>query len=146
MGKSGSGGGGGKLLLLGALGLAVVAGGWNYARNTAAEQATFRPYKSYAQDDLEDMLRAYEAEIEVLQQRYSAASNSRATAEERATLNDRVREFERVQHYGRATRDLGAQLLETQAATKLLHLEIERRKTATGDWDLYLERIFVYRS
>ena len=140
------GGGGGKLLLLGVLCLAAGGGAWNYARNTAAEEGVFRPYDSYSPEDLQALISAYDADIEVSQQRYAAASANRATAESRGSLNGRLREFERVQKIGRATRKLGADLAEKQIEVKKIREEIEWRKKLGGELDVFLRRVFVYRA
>lgn len=125
--------------------LAVGAGGWNYARNGADDENAFRPYKSYSQEDLEALISAYDAEIEALQERYTAANSSRTTAANRAFMEGRVREFERVQRTGRATRELGARLAERQVTAKLLREEEGRRGPDEGRFALVLRRLFTIR-
>ena len=145
MGRN-KGGGGGRWLLLVVACLAVGAGGWNYARNSAAEERVFRPYKSYSPVDLAALISAYDADIKASQERYALASRNRATAATRVSLNGRVREFERVQRSGRATRELGADLAEKQVTMKLLREEIARRERGENAFNLLLRRVFVYRA
>jgi hypothetical protein len=136
-----SGKGGRVLPLLVLLGLLVGAGGWNYRRNVALESQEDRPFRSYAEADLAQLLAAYEGEAARAARR--AGGTSRATVDERGSrlLGDSVREFERVQGASRKLRDAQGDLAESELMVAQISQELKRRDQERDPTALFLRRL-----
>ncbi len=132
-------------LLLVLLALLAGFGGWNYHRNTQAEAAEYRPYRGYSREDLDSLVSAYRAEIDTYRKRYEAATGFKVQIRNASHIGQKVREFERVQRISRATREIGARLIEREAALERIQEEKSRRGREAQRVRLFLERVFVYR-
>ena len=119
------------------------AGGWNYHRNLSAESETPRPYRSYADADLEALIQAYEGEIHSLEKRYDSAKQVRGESGKKDHFDDRVREFERVQAISTRSRNAGAKLSVSEAELAQLVAESEQRARDADPFQLFLRRLLT---
>lgn len=103
------------------------AGAWNYQRNLAREEAEKGPYASYSDEQLAALRGAYEAEIEKLSARYEARKQQPYEAQGGQLLGDQVREYDRASARGRAIRDAGGDLSESEATLDAIRVEQSRR-------------------
>lgn len=120
-----------------------VAGGWNYHRNLSAESETPRPYRSYADADLEALIQAYEGEVGSLEKRYDSAKQARGESGNKGHFDDQVREFERVQAISTRSRNAGAKLSVSEAELSLLVAEREQRARDADPLQLFLRRLLT---
>lgn len=134
---------GAKLLAVLLLGLAG-AGGWNYRRNLAAEQARPRPYRGYTEQAVEQLAAAYRQEIQELGARSDAARASRRGVQDRALLDQQIGEFERVQRQAERERALGRRLGAQEAALADLEAELQRREAERDGVRLFLRRLLSF--
>lgn len=118
-------------------------GAWNYQRSLAAESKQPRPYASYSDAQIDQLLAAYQGKVDELSKRYQAASGRRATTSKVQMLGDGVEQFNRVQRASRAVRDLGEQLSEEQTSLKAIQQEKAQRAHAGGALMSFLRRAFV---
>ena len=136
-------GGSNTLLLLFLLGLLCGYGAWNYQRNVEAEAAMPRPYKGYSDAQLDQLLAAYEGQVEQLDRRYQAAAKSRAGVRDANLLGDAVDEFQRVQRSSRVVRELGSQVSQEQASLKAVREEKAVRARVGSGVTAFLRRAFL---
>jgi hypothetical protein len=137
-------GGGKLLLLLLLLAVAGAAGTWNYRRNLEAEKAEPRPFRSYADADLESLTEAYQQEIEAYTRRYQAVTGQKVAIREGGHIDDKIREFERVQRISRNTRDLVTQLARRHVAVEGLASERHKRAEERQVVKLFFKRLLTY--
>jgi len=119
------------------------AGGWNYHRNLSAESETPRPYRSYADADLEALIQAYEGETHSLEKRYDSAKQLRGESGKKGHFDDQVREFERVQAISTRSRNAGAKLSVSEAELAQLVAEREQRARDADPFQLFLRRLLT---
>jgi hypothetical protein len=62
------------LVILGA------AGGWNFHRNTQIDNAVLRPYRHYADEDLQQLISAYRSEVDVQMERYRSDPSAKTVS------------------------------------------------------------------
>jgi len=140
MGKATGRGGRTRLLAL-LLAILAGAGAWNYRRNLAEEAQTPRPYRSYADADLEAMAAAYARELEQYEKRWQEAGARRATASGRGHLDDRAREFDRVYEHGRNVRALKDAATDRRVARDQIEEEQRLRARERNRLKLHLSRL-----
>jgi hypothetical protein len=139
----GSGAGQNVAMLFVLLAILAGAGSWNYKRNLEAEAAQPRPYKSYSDEQLEQLRSAYEAQVDALSKRYDAASGKRSRQQEVQLLGEAVSQFDRVQQSSRAVRDLGSKLSQEMASLDAIEEEQALRKRLGGPTAIFLRRVFL---
>lgn len=135
-GKGGSG-----FLILVLLVLVGGAGGWNYKRNLDLEAREHRPFKGYADQDLEALESAYRSEIEQYRERWQQARGHRASAADTGLVGERAREFERVQANSAVTRGLKRELADRQAFVAQIDREQKLREGERDKLKLHLRRL-----
>jgi hypothetical protein len=118
----------------------AAAGAWNYQRNARLEEAAFRPFRGYADEDLAKLVGAYGSELEALRARQGAAPG-RAAARDRGLLREQVDEFERVQRASSGARALAGAIAEREAALRYLEAEQERRARDRDRVAVFLRRL-----
>jgi len=129
-----------QLLLL----LVLLVGGaaFNYHRNLEAEAQEDRPYRGYSDQQLEDMLQAYEGRKEQQSARYESTAGRRADARGKAYFDEQVQEFERVQKVHAARDRARDQLAGTQVVVKKIRAEQTKRASEADKLMLHLRRAF----
>lgn len=130
----------GSLLFL----LVLLVGGaaFNYHRNLQAEAAEVRPYRGYSDQQLEDMLSAYEGRGAQQNERYQATTGRRAEARGKAYFDEQVKEFERVQRVHEAKARARDELAGTNVVVKQIRAEQTKRAGERDKLMLFLRRAF----
>lgn len=118
-------------------------GTWNYKRNLEAEAAQPRPYRSYSDDQLDQLLGAYQGQVDQLEGRYASISGKRTRSGEAQLLGEAVDEFDRVQRSSRAVRDLGSRLSQEQTSLRAIQEEKALRVRMGGPTMSFLRRVFL---
>jgi hypothetical protein len=131
-------------LLAVVLALLVGAVAWNYQRNLAAERTEFRPYRSYADADLEALIGAYEQAAAAAGERYEASVARRTEVRGAGDLMGKVREFERAQAAGRSTRSARSELAGARASLEALREERALRAAERSRLRVFLRRAFSF--
>ena len=107
----------------------VVAGGWNYHRNAVIENAVPRPYRGYSDEELQQMMSAYQGEVEIQMARYRNAGDvNKVEIEGGGLLEDRIDEFERAQRASQKRRDRAYKVTENQIVADQLAKELVIRE------------------
>ena len=127
-----------KLLLL-----VLAAGAWNYQRNLAAERALHRPFRSYADADLEALTGALETRRKTQTERYEVAAGRRAAPGTKSYFDEQVAEFERVQRAGAVKRQAQRDLAGSRVTLKLLDEERLYRVRERERVKLFFERLLT---
>jgi hypothetical protein len=130
-----------KLLIL-LLALLCGASAWNYRRNLEAEAKLPRPYRSYSEAQLEQLISASRASLEGLVARYERVSGNSIQARDQGFVGDQIKEFERVQNMSRSVRALGYEISESEGL--LRELEAEKRRRGDSAVGVFLRRVFTY--
>jgi hypothetical protein len=130
-----------KVLLLLIL---VGAGGWNYYRNAELENAELRPYRGYSETALEQLIAAYQTEVEHRSGRYQAVAARDVSVRDRALLGDRVDEFERIQRISQQRREVGGQLTDNMVSLEGLQIEQQKRQADRPVYQPTLRRLFSF--
>jgi len=118
--------------------------GWNYHRNLEAEAREFRPYRGYAEADIEALIAAFEEVAEESGSRYHGVAERRTRPQAAGDVMGSVKEFERVQKAGRATRDAREQYANARASLEVLRTERSRRAAERSKLRVYLRRAFTF--
>jgi len=142
MAKRSERGSAGALVLL--LLLLVGGVGWNYTRNLEAESREFRPYRGYAEADLDAMIGAYEQAAEKAGARYDRAADRRTQVRGAGDVMGNVKEFERVQSAGRATQAAREDYAAARKSLELLRDERSRRAGERSKLRVFLRRAFTF--
>jgi hypothetical protein len=139
-------GGAGKQLALLVVLLAILggAGYWNYQRNLAAEEQVPRPFKGYAEADLDSMAEAYRQEVEQYSKQWEAARAQRTSASGRGHLDDRAREFDRIYDHGREVRSLKSKLADRQVVLGQIEEELRLRRGEGDRRKVFLRRLLTF--
>jgi hypothetical protein len=118
--------------------------GWNFHRNLEAERREFRPYRGYAEADLDALIEAYEQASEKAGSRYHRVVDRRSEPKAKDHVMANVAEFERVQNAGRATRDAREQYADARASLEVLRKERSHRATERSKLRVFLRRAFTF--
>jgi hypothetical protein len=127
--------------------LLLAAGGWNYRRNLAAEEAerAQRPLAGYDTADLESLADAYRAEVAQLSNRYDAARGQRVGTADHGFFGEQIDEYERVRRQSGRRREAGADLGQTEAALRDVETELRARGAEGGSaWSVHLRRLTTF--
>jgi hypothetical protein len=120
------------------------AAAWNYQRNLAAERERPRPFRGYADAELDALEGAYRSELGAWRARHASAREGRQGVRERGLLDERIDEFERAHREGRRERALGAEVAEREAALRELVEERRLRRAESDALALHLRRLLVF--
>ena len=121
--------------------LALAAGVWNYQRNLAAERAAYRPFRGYAEADLEALAEALDVRRQDQTERYEVAATRRVTAGTKSYFDEQVAEFERVQRTGTTKRQAQLELAGSRVTSELLEDERVYRAQERDRVKVFLERL-----
>jgi hypothetical protein len=131
----------GALLLL--LAVLMGYGAWNYQRNLEAEAKLVRPYRSYSDEQLVQLLEAYEGQAGALSARYERQAKRRSNTREVEAIGEGIDQFAAVQRASRKTRELGAQLSQEEASLGAIREEQAYRAKMGSGIQAVLRRAFL---
>jgi len=127
------------LVILGA------AGGWNYHRNSQIEEAVPRPYRGYSDEELGQLIAAYQGEVEVQMERYRKSKPGKKLAvQDGGLLDDRIDEFERVQKLSKQRRERAYQVTENQILVEQLAQEQLARERDRPLYKMIFRRLTTF--
>ena len=121
------------------------AGGWNYHRNTLIEDAVPRPYRGYSDEELNQLISAYQDEVEVQMARYRESSDAKqVTVQDGGLLEEQIDEFERVQRLGKQRRDRAYKVTENQILVEQLAHEQLTRELNRPIYKMIFRRVTTF--
>ena len=129
----------GQTLIL--LVILCAAGGWNYHRNAVIEDSVPRPYRTYSDEELDQLVSAYRDEVEVQMARYrNSTASANVAVRDEGLLEDRIGEFERVQHLSKKRKDSAYKVTENQILVEQLAQEQVTREQNRPIYKMILRR------
>ncbi len=133
----------GQILIL--LVILCAAGGWNYHRNAVIDDAVPRPYRGYSDLELNQMISAYQDEVEIQMERYRKSSAAKEVAVQGGgLLEDRIGEFERVQRLGKQRKERAYQVVENQILVEQLAREHLTREMNRPIYKMIFRRLTTF--
>ncbi len=140
--------GGSEVRLRQALILLVIlgaAGGWNYHRNAVIDDAVPRPYRGYSDLELNQLIAAYQDEVEIQLEGYRNSSAAKKVAVRGGgLLDDRIDEFERVQRLGKKRKERAYQVTENQILVEQLATEHLTREMNRPIYKMIFRRLTTF--
>jgi len=117
--------------------------GWNYQRNAAIEATAKRPYSSYSDAQLEQLMSVQKRERE-RRDALVRTSGSKTVVRDRPQLSDRVAEFERVQKIGMRQRALADHARDSAASLAMIEAETAQRERDRPVYKKIVRRMFTF--
>ncbi len=133
----------GQTLIL--LVILCTAGGWNYHRNTLIEDAVPRPYRGYSDEELNQLMSAYQDEVEVQMAVYrKATAGKRVKVQGGGLMEERIDEFERVQRLSKKRKESAYQVTENQILVEQLAAEQVTRELNRPIYKMIFRRVTTF--
>jgi hypothetical protein len=133
----------GQTLIL--LTILCAAGGWNYHRNMVVEDAVPRPYKGYSDEELHQLVSAYQGEVEIQMARYrNSPARNQVVVQDGGLLEDRIDEFERVQRLSKKRKERAYQVTENQILVEQLAQEQVTRERDRPIYKMIIRRVTTF--
>jgi hypothetical protein len=127
------------LVILGA------AGGWNFHRNTLIEDTVPRPYRGYSDAELDQLVSAYQVEVETQMERYrNSSAGKNVQVQGGGLLEERISEFERVQHLSKQRKERAYQVTENQILVEQLAREQVTRERNRPIYKMIFRRVTTF--
>jgi hypothetical protein len=127
------------LLILG------VAGGWNYYRNAEIENAVARPFRGYSDEELHQMISAYQSEVEIQMARYRQAGDvNKVVVRGGGLLEEQIGEFERAQKASKERRDRAYKVTDNQILVDQLAQEQMARERDRPIYKMIFRRVTTF--
>jgi hypothetical protein len=121
------------------------AGGWNYHRNTLIDDAVPRPYRGYSDEELNQLVSAYQDEVEVQMARYRKSTDAKqVTVQDGGLLEERIDEFERVQRLGKQRKERAYQVTDNQILVEQLAAEQLTRDRNRPIYKMIFRRVTTF--
>jgi hypothetical protein len=121
------------------------AGGWNYHRNTLIDDAVPRPYRGYSDEELNQLVSAYQDEVEVQMARYRKSTDAKqVTVQDGGLLEERIDEFERVQRLGEQRKERAYQVTDNQILVEQLAAEQLTRDRNRPIYKMIFRRVTTF--
>jgi hypothetical protein len=119
--------------------------GWNYHRNAVIENAVPRPYRGYSDEELHQLISAYQEEVEIQMADYRRAGNAnQVVLREGGLLEERIGEFERAQRASRERRDRAYKVTDNQILVEQLAKEQMTRDMNRPIYKMIFRRITTF--
>lgn len=133
----------GQTLIL--LAILAAAGGWNYHRNAEIDNAVPRPFRGYSDEELSQLVSAYQDEVEIQTERYRRdTAGTQLTVKDGGLLDDRIDEFERVQHLSKKRKERAYQVTENQILVEQLAKEQIARERDRPIYKMIFRRLTTF--
>jgi len=121
------------------------AGGWNYHRNTEIDNAVARPYRNYSDEELHQLISAYQDEVDAQMDRYrSSSAGKKVAVRDGRLLDERIDEFERVQRLSQQRRDRAYKVTENQILVEQLAKEEVTRERDRPIYKMIFRRLTTF--
>ncbi len=121
------------------------AGGWNYHRNALIDDAVPRPYRGYSDEELSQLISAYQGEVEIQMARYrNSAVGKNVTVQDGGLLEERIDEFERVQRLSKQRRERAYQVTDNQILVEQLAAEQVTRERNRPIYKMIFRRVTTF--
>jgi hypothetical protein len=133
----------GQILIL--LVILCTAGGWNYHRNTLIDAAVPRPYRGYSDEELSQLISAYQGEVEIQMARYrKSTAGKNVTVQDGGLLEERIDEFERVQRLSKQRKERAYQVTDNQILVEQLAAEQITRERNRPIYKMIARRVATF--
>jgi len=133
----------GQTLIL--LAILCAAGGWNYHRNAVIEDAVPRPYRGYSDEELDQLISAYQGEVEIQLAHYRKSGGAKELAVQGGgLLEERIDEFERVQRVSQRRKERAYQVTENQILVEQLAKERFARDMNRPIYKMIFRRVTTF--
>ncbi len=133
----------GQTLIL--LVILCAAGGWNYHRNTLIDDTVPRPYRGYSDEDLHQLISAYQGEVKVQMERdRNSTAAKKVTVQDGGLLEEQSDEFERVQRLSKQRRERAYQVTDNQILVEQLAAEQVTREQDRPIYKMILRRVTTF--
>ena len=121
------------------------AGGWNYHRNALIDAAVPRPYRGYSDEELNQLISAYQGEVEVQMERYrNSTAAKKVTVQDGDLLEEQIDEFERVQRLSKQRREHAYQVTDNQILVEQLAAEQVTRERNRPIYKMIFRRVTTF--
>jgi hypothetical protein len=121
------------------------AGGWNYHRNTLIDDAVPRPYRGYSDEALNQLVSAYQGEVEIQMERYRKSGVAKkVSVQGGGLLEERIDEFERVQRLSKQRKERAYQVTENQILVEQLAAEQVTRERNRPIYKMIVRRVTTF--
>ncbi len=118
------------------------AGGWNYHRNMVIDDAVPRPYRGYSDADLNQLVSAYQVEVEAQMERYRESGvGKNVVVKDAGLLEERINEFERVQRRRKQRQERAYHVTENQILVEQLAQEQVTRELNRPIYKMIFRRL-----
>jgi len=120
-------------------------GGWNYYRNAQIDAAEQRPYRGYSDEQLQQLIGAYQDEVDAQMAVYrNATAGKPVTVRDGGLLDDRIDEFERVQGLSKQRRERAYKVTENQILVEQLAKERVARERDRPLYKMIFRRLTTF--
>jgi hypothetical protein len=121
------------------------AGGWNYHRNTLIDGTVPRPYRGYSDEELNQLVSAYQGEVEIQMVRYRKSTAGKNVAvQDGGLLEERIGEFERVQRLSEQRKESAYQVTDNQILVEQLAAEQLTRDRNRPIYKMIFRRVTTF--
>jgi hypothetical protein len=133
----------GQALIL--LVILCAAGGWNYHRNARIEDAQLRPYRGYSDEELHQLMSAYQDQVDIQMARYrkSAGANP-VEIQGGGLLEERIDDFERAQRASQKRKERAYQVTDNQILVEQLAKEQLARDRDRPIYKMIFRRVTTF--
>jgi hypothetical protein len=133
----------GQIMIL--LVILCTAGGWNYHRNTLIDDTVPRPYRGYSDEELNQLISAYQGEVEIQMARYRKSTvGKNVTVQDGGLLEERIDEFERVQRLSKQRKERAYQVTDNQILVEQLAAEQVTRERNRPIYKMIARRVTTF--
>jgi hypothetical protein len=133
----------GQTLIL--LAILCAAGGWNYHRNAVIEDAVPRPYRGYSDEQLQQMVSAYQDEVEIQMAHYRKSGEAnQVVVQGGGLLEDRIDEFERAQRASQRRKERAYRVTDNQILVEQLAKEQMARNRDRPIYKMIFRRVTTF--
>jgi len=133
----------GQALIL--LVILCAAGGWNYHRNTLIDDAVPRPYRGYSDEELNQLISAYQDEVEIQMEHYrKSAGANKVVVRGGGLLEEQIDEFERAQRASQRRRERAYQVTDNQILVEQLAKEQMARNMNRPIYKMIFRRVTTF--
>ena len=121
------------------------AGGWNYHRNTLIEDAAPRPYRGYSDEELNQLISAYQDEVEIQMAHYRESGDvNKVVVRGGGLLEEQIDEFERAQRASQRRRERAYQVTDNQILVEQLAAEQVTRERDRPIYKMIFRRVTTF--